>query len=404
MTDESIRMGHPHRSIIVPLAAVLALFGATTASLAQTPAGPAQNAFAGAQVFGEKGCVKCHAVRGLGGDEGPDLGASSERKTFYELAAHMWNHVPRMVERMGSLGIDRPQMTAQETSDLIAFLFTLDYFDPPGDAAHGRELFTEKRCVMCHQVGGVGGVIGPNLEFVSYFGSPIQVAAAMWNHGPAMDEAMNALGIERSSVSGSELIDLISYLESAAGDWPQGPLHVLPGRADEGRRLVVEKGCIDCHSILGRGGRLGPDLAGGRGRRSMTEFAAAMLNKAPAMRRALRARGLSVPKLSAVQMADLVAYLHSVQYFADSGDPDRGRLLLRDKGCLACHSLNGRGGTNAPDLAAVRGVDSPGGMAASLWNHAPAMYESGIGEVWPTFTPSEMADLGAFLESLAVPR
>ena len=64
------------------------------------------------------------------------------------------------------------------------------FADDRGAFSEGRRLFTEKRCVVCHQVAGIGGVIGPSLDFLGQYGSPIFVAAAMWNHGPAMAEVM----------------------------------------------------------------------------------------------------------------------------------------------------------------------------------------------------------------------
>ncbi len=133
--------------------------------LPQVPSGPTQNALAGARVFGVKGCVRCHAINGLGGTEGPDFGRFSRPRSFYDFSASMWNHLPMMVERMRALGIDPPQLKAQEIADLIAFLSTVNYFDPAGDVDTGRQLFSEKRCIVCHQVEGIGGVVGPNLDF-----------------------------------------------------------------------------------------------------------------------------------------------------------------------------------------------------------------------------------------------
>ncbi|NIR31747.1 MAG: c-type cytochrome, partial [Gammaproteobacteria bacterium] len=88
--------------------------------------------------------------------------------------------------------------------------------DPPGDVESGKRLFTEKKCVICHQVGVYGGVIGPSLDYLSQYGSPIIVATAMWNHGPTMSEMMSERGIPRPMFSGAELSDLIAYLESVA--------------------------------------------------------------------------------------------------------------------------------------------------------------------------------------------
>ncbi len=370
---------------------------------AQELPGLTQNPLAGAQVFGAKGCVRCHSVNGLGGTVGPDLGRIPQRRSFYELAATMWNHLPRMGEEMRERGIERPEMSAQDVADLIAFLFTIDYFDAPGDVESGRRLFAEKKCVVCHQVGWYGGVIGPNLDFLGQYGSPILVAAAMWNHGPEMMEAMRARGLERPAFRDTELTDLIAYLESVSPAPLEGSLYVLPGRAGDGRVIFVEKGCIQCHSVGGRGGRLAGDLAERGSRLGLMEFAAAMWNKAPSMMSAMRQLGISLPQIGAVEMADLVAYLYSVQYFAEAGEAESGQRRLREKGCMRCHSLNGQGGKAAPDLSLVKGMDSAAAVISSLWNHAlvmqAAMESQGLS--WPTFRPQDMADISAFFEAMA---
>ena len=360
-----------------------------------------QNPIAGSQVFGAKGCVKCHSVNGLGGSVGPDLGRISRRRSFHELAATMWNHLPSMGKAMREYGIERPQMDSREAGDLIGFLFTLDYFDPPGDVDIGQRLFSEKKCVVCHQVGLYGGVVGPSLDFLAQYGSPILVAAAMWNHGPTMAENMKARGIDRPTFTGSELTDLISYLESVGPEPLQGPLYVLPGRAGEGRIVFFEKRCIECHSVGGLGGRVGPDLAQRGVQMSLSQFAAGMWNKEPAMTAAMKRQGISVPQLGAGEMADLVAYLYSVRYFAESGDPDAGRGHLSRKGCLRCHSLTTARGSSAGNLSEVRDMGSPAAVFAALWNHSILMEsaQKAEGFSWPNLTPEEMADVAAFLQS-----
>jgi mono/diheme cytochrome c family protein len=298
---------------------------------------------------------------------------------------------------MSELGIQRPRLSAWETGDLIAFLFWLDYFDPPGDIEEGRGVFIAKGCVGCHQSGGVGGVEGPTLVFLSQYGTPIQVAAAMWNHGPAMADAMQRRGIARPTFSGSELRNLIAFLKSTSTGLPEGPVYLLPGRAEEGRTRFAEKGCIQCHGDQGGGRRLAPDLAA-RGRQwSLLEFAAAMWNKAPAMTSAMADRGISVPQLTAGEMADLVAYLFSVQYFGEPGSAPRGQRHIRSKRCLDCHSLYGRGGP-VSDLGLTEGLDSPAAVIAAMWNHI-LVTESDMASVsWPPFTPGEMADLAVFFQ------
>lgn len=363
---------------------------------------PAQDPVAGSRVFGAKGCSRCHAVNGVGGDVGPDLAHISRPRSFYDLAAAMWNHYPRMAERMRELEIARPRLDPRETGNLIAFLYTLDYFDPPGNAEVGKQLFVRKRCIVCHQAGGQGGVVGPNLDFLKQYGSPIFVATAMWNHGPAMAEAMRARGITRPTFRGSELNDLIAYLKSASPEPADEPLYVLPGRADEGKRLFEEKGCIECHSAAGKGGKLGPDLAERGLHRSLTEFATAMWNKTPGMVRAMKVRGILLPQLAPQEMADIVAYLYSVRYFAESGDARKGEAVVRGKGCLECHSIRGKGGKGGGDLVRLTRLPSPEAVIAVMWNHGLIMEEQGKVRKtpWPTFSPEEMADLAAYLQAL----
>lgn len=211
---------------------------------------------------------------------------------------------------------------------------------------------------------------------------------------------MRQRGIQRPSFTSSELVDLIAFLESESERTPQGPLYVLPGRASSGEVTFLEKGCIGCHSVKGVGGNVGPDLARGGTQRSETEFAAAMWNKAPAMRAAMVTQGIQFPNLSPEEMSDIIAYLYSVQYFTEAGNPDRGRQRVRSSGCLECHSLNGRGGNSAGDLANVLGLDSRSAVASALWNH---LLVDGAGEgeqtSWPELSAGQVADLAAFLQS-----
>jgi mono/diheme cytochrome c family protein len=303
---------------------------------------------------------------------------------------------------MRELKIARPDLTPGETGDLISFLFTLNYFDPLGNPETGRRLFLEKKCVICHQVGRTGGVIGPSLDFLMEYSSPIYVATAMWNHGPPMVRAMESKGIKRPVFKNSELLDMISYFKSASRVRGEEALYVLPGRPDEGRRLFGEKRCIECHSVNGQGGQIGGGLAERRLQLSLTQFAVAMWNKAPAMMEAMKEKEIEVVHLQAEEMADIVAYLYSVRYFAESGDPQKGRRLVTNKGCLKCHSLEGKGGKVASDFAQVKGLDSPATVISALWKNSflmePLVKRQKF--VWPQFTSEEMSDLVAFLQTV----
>lgn len=386
------------RSRPLRLAVFLAAGLLAGVSLAAQETPPSQNVLAGSRVFGERGCSDCHSINGLGSHVGPDLGQSPTPRSANQFGAAMWNHLPSMRAQMRARGITAPRLRARETGDLIAFLFWVNYFEPVGDTERGRRIFAEKGCVTCHQVGGVGGVMGPALDRSQVGNSPIHVATALWNHSVDMASSMDTLAVPRPRFLSNELNDLIAYLASASRDLPTGPVYILPGRADAGRRLFESKNCIRCHSINGRGGTRAPDLAT-RPRRDLLEFAATLWNKAPRMTRVMREAGIEIPRLEPGDMANIVAYLASVQYLGEAGSAARGRRHLGNKGCTACHALNGRGGNGAPDLSTRRGFDTQPAVIAALWNHVAVEGLQSQQSTWTELDDHEVADLVAFFRT-----
>jgi mono/diheme cytochrome c family protein len=360
--------------------------------LAQDEPSVAQRAAAGAQVFGAQGCAGCHAVDGIGGGVGPDLARVAEPPTLSGITAAMWNHLPRMAAEMRERGKPATPLAPWDAADLIAFLFAIRYYNPPGDARIGAALFTGKSCVRCHQVRGAGGVVGPPLDGAGGGAPPIEIAAALWNHAPAMQREMRARRIPRPALSGAELGHLRAYLgDSQTGGIGDAVMHVLPGREATGRKLFREKRCAVCHGPEGRGGPYGPDLAGVR-RSNLADFAAAMWNKAPRMAGAAERARVQLPRLEAGEMADLVAYLASLQYLDQEGSPVRGADRVAELGCRRCHT-GGAGRTR--DLAHARGVDTQGGVLAALWNHV-ALPPPQLETRWPRLRPRDAADLTAY--------
>jgi cytochrome c551/c552 len=380
------------------MALVLALATAPAPARAQAPPpdpfAPTWTNLVGARVFGEKGCGLCHAIRGVGATAAPDLSRIAQ-KSFFDLGAAMSNH-------LRGVAIKKPTLTPDDVASLIAFLFTLQYHDQPGDPKVGETLFAQKGCVVCHEVGGRGGRIGPSLDFLKRADSPVLVAAALWNHGPSMDETLKAQGIPRPTFSGKELGDIIAYIVTAARDGDVGRARVTAGSPESGRRLFVSRQCVMCHAIGGKGGNIGPEL-GRRHHVSLTQFAATMWNHAPGMTAQMQARGVQVPRLTGQEMADLVAHLYVSHYFDQEVSATRGRAVLEAKGCLGCHALGGKGGTSASDLASYRAIRSSPGLVAAMWNH-PRYLEKERREVaWPQVSGQELADVAAHLAALPAP-
>jgi mono/diheme cytochrome c family protein len=401
----------PLRSGLASALLGLALLLAPASLTAQTPsAPPAAQPFApdwrmlaGWDVFTSKGCGRCHALRGTGPVTGPDLGRVGSERSFFDVGAALWNHLPRMGEQMRAGGVERPRLTPREMNDLIAFIFTAQYFDAGGDVRLGERVFTSKGCVQCHAIGGKGGQVGPALDVLKRANSPVLVAAAMWNHGPKMTETMRAKGIPRPTLRDKEMLDLIAYVVSAASEPGGDTAQVVPGTPGRGEQIFAERRCAGCHAVGGKGPSVGPDLGRSGHHVSLTAFAARMWNHGPAMWAKMKERGIEVPQLSGQEMADILAYLYTAHYFEQRGNVGRGQKLVRERGCTSCHSVRGKGVTAAADFATSTVVGTPASVIAAMWNHAGLMEAKSekTKVALPQLTGQELADISAYLASLA---
>lgn len=82
---------------------------------------------------------------------------------------------------------------------------------------------------------------------------------------------------------------------------------------------------------------------------------------------------------------------------------ENGRALFVEKGCFACHAVNGVGGEDASPLDAhqMDPVMNPFDFSAKMWQMAPYMIEAqeeAFGEQI-LFTGTELADIIAFLHN-----
>ncbi|MFI5182502.1 MAG: c-type cytochrome [Thermoanaerobaculia bacterium] len=347
----------------------------------------------GQSLFVSKRCVECHAIRGAGGRIGPDLGRTAVKGSFYEIAAALWNHSLVMGDKMKEFRIVRPTFRENELADLLAFLYFLNYFDEPGDPEVGKVLFAQKHCIQCHGLGRQGGAAGPRLDTLPRGSSPLRIAQDLWNHGPAMVPAIRRQGLDIPKFNGSEIIDLFAYLRSQGQQRQAAREFRSAGDPGRGKRLFREKGCSRCHSVLGGGAEIGPDLGKAELRGSVTQLAGRMWNHWPAMVEAMSALGMSPPIFKGEDVADVFAYLFVSRYDGRPGDLSRGRTVYRQKGCVVCHGENGEG-ASGPALRGLSG-ESKEQIAQRMWNHAPQMRERmGTQQIpWPRLDPEELSAL-----------
>jgi cytochrome c len=116
-----------------------------------------------------------------------------------------------------------------------------------------------------------------------------------------MLRAMNLRRIMVPAVAPEEMADIVAYLRSFQ-------YIGQPGDAARGRRVLVEKQCVSCHSLGGEGGRGAPDLARIEGLDSPATIISALWNHGGVMVRSAQERNIAWPELKADDMAHVMAF------------------------------------------------------------------------------------------------
>lgn len=151
----------------------------------------------GAQVFQAKGCQGCHSGKNA-------LEGRLVDQTLTGIAAAMWNHQPNMKQ-------PPPQLSAEEMSEVLGYIWAAQRFRGDGNAARGKTVFAQKRCEVCHNDPASGA---PKLAKGKDAYSDITIVSALWGHGPRMQEMMAQKKIEWPRFTAPQMSDLIAYLNS----------------------------------------------------------------------------------------------------------------------------------------------------------------------------------------------
>lgn len=355
----------------------------------------------GSRLFVSKGCIKCHAIWGIGDTLGPDLALLSREKNLLQLAGLLWSHSPKMLEIMRERGLQRPTFSAQEMGDLMGYIYYFNYFDQPGNFTEGESLFTEKGCIHCHSVGERDRKKN-KLPLDSYgrYISPSFLVTGLWNHSPEILQEMKKIGLKQPEFKGPELNHLLAFLRGAALNQNGEAIYAEPGRPKIGKELFVQKKCSVCHSVWGEGGKVSNDLGRRELRFSLTEIAGKIWSYSGAMRQGMIKIHIPFPTFTPKEMADLISYLYFIQFYDERGDFQKGKRLYREKECIYCHVLEGEGEKIGPDLSETDAIFSPITFASAMWNHAIVM-EGMLGEMnlsWPRFSGNEMRDLVGYIQ------
>jgi cytochrome c2 len=189
---------------------------------------------------------------------------------------------------------------------------------------------------------------------------------------------------------------LVRQRENVAERWNT----FLVGDPRAGAQTFQQKGCGQCHAVLGVGPKLAPDLAlRGAAGANMNDLTTQMWNHAPRMWEQIKRSSVAYPQFTAEDMANLFAYLYVSCYDDESGDVSHGEVLFTQKSCIRCHSIGDTGGHIGPNLRDIGPVVTPIFWSQTMWNHAPSMesHMRDLNITWPRFEGEDMTDLLAFV-------
>jgi len=266
----------------------------------------------------------------------------------------------------------------------------------------GKIVFNEKGCVQCHAVFGKGGKGGPDLGKHKFYGTYLELAATMWNHFPKMSKKMLKSGQQFPKFSETEMLQIVDYLSFVR-------YRGEPGNVFRGRKLLKSMRCTSCHKFGGEGGDIGPNISAKKEFISPLGLVEAMWNHGPDMMKLFEENNIKRPEFKGKDIVHISAAIQShmaptnIPIGAYSiGNCDNGERLIREKGCLHCHSIQGAGGTIGPDFNEVYFNYTVLMIAGKMWNHGPKMWAAMKLEniPIPVFQNGEMCDIIAFMYHL----
>jgi len=225
------------------------------------------------------------------------------------------------------------------------------------ELARGAELFEERGCRGCHKLNGVGGIIGPELDKVGARRSPDWLK----KHFLSPASVTPGSGMPPQKFSPPDLEAITLFMLSQTGDSAPGyysSMKVIPSTS-EGQRLFEQKGCIGCHSIGGKGGKIGPALDDVGLRRSSQWMIQHFRDPQVVSPGTVMPR-FGFTEAEARALTDFLLGLRNQKVALSlpslMGPVERGREVFRKYGCAGCHGLNGKGGVPNPNAKTAQQV------------------------------------------------
>jgi mono/diheme cytochrome c family protein len=226
----------------------------------------------GRRLFENEGCRGCHKLNGVGGSIGPDLteeGASHRSPEWLEKhflnpnAVSAGSAMPNFHFTRGQARALTYYMLSLTNEDMGSYYTSVRSIPSP---EFGRQLFAQKNCIACHNVGGVGAKTGPDLENVTKRHSLQWLDEQLVN--PELvypGSSMPAYDLDTNARKA-----LVAFLNQATPDDMRTILsnrpHALTPEEESieaGHQDFARFGCAGCHGTELQGGVPNPNAQGG---------------------------------------------------------------------------------------------------------------------------------------------
>ncbi len=164
----------------------------------------------GAALFARLGCGGCHDERRV--EAWAEFVRRANRRSAAENGALLLAHLPRLATSPGRSVQPLWPLTESDMADLLAYLGFAGAALPGGDAARGRLVFANRRCVACHALPGRRSGIGPDVAQMPAISDPYDAAALMFRHARNMRSATELKHVPWPQMEPEELQDLYAFL------------------------------------------------------------------------------------------------------------------------------------------------------------------------------------------------
>jgi cytochrome c oxidase cbb3-type subunit III len=134
-------------------------------------------------------------------------------------------------------------------------------------AAKAGEYEFRINCALCHGLGAHGGGRGPDLTRAQkkHTHNDAEMFQVISNGIPGTEMPANGTNGQGVGMTDEEIWQIITYIRSVEMKAPAKPV----GNAEHGKQLFYgEANCSLCHTVAGKGGRVGPELTAVGGSRT----------------------------------------------------------------------------------------------------------------------------------------